>query len=181
LRINIETDPEEALHILRGLKSLEALILEVKSTATEQGLLIRREGFICLKQFDLTCWHSLGMLKFEEGAMINLQKLRVVFSTNGQFLANGFPFSIQHFTSLQHLVVEVKCDNVRAREVKAAADTIRAMVGNHPNRPRLELKTHAEEQTVPDERGIPVHGEEEDKNVEQGAVVEAKSTPATES
>ena len=64
--------------------------------------------------------------------------------------------------------------------MKTAADTIRAMVGNHPNRPRFELKTHAEEKTVPGERGIQVHGKEEDQNVEQ-AVVEAKSTPATES
>lgn len=176
LRINIEIVGEHELQIFGALPTLITLVLKVKPASSKDVLITRGSGFRCLKQFDLTCWKGWTMLMFEPGSMEALEKLQVVYSVEGQCVANGFRFGIEHLTSLKHLVVELKCRNVNAKEVSAVEDAIKNAVSIHPNCPRLEVQKLAEQYIFDDEMGHVTIEDYEDNEGEHEIVVEGEAT-----
>lgn len=175
LRINIEVVGEDVMQILGRLQALPALILMVKSIATDQGLVIRGSGFKCLKQFDFICQNS--WLMFEPGAMVILEKLRVVYGAHEKCEANNAQFSIEHLIALKHVVAVIDCANAKAKDVNAAEHAIKYAVSIHRNHPRFELRRLDEQLIVEDERGIILHDKETmDQNVDDETIVEEEKS-----
>lgn len=171
LEINIDTVGEDALMILGKLPSLLVLLLSVKSSAHNQGLIIASCGFRCLKQFDFICCKGLDMVMFEQGGMPALEQLHLKLRAKGVFVNYGFQFGIEHIASLRYLHVDIACEDAEAREVEAAEDAIRSAISAHPGHLRLELRRLGEEDVMHGE-GADVESEEmmeEDQTSPAGA------------
>ncbi|KAL6622438.1 hypothetical protein ACP70R_032317 [Stipagrostis hirtigluma subsp. patula] len=114
LDINVNPVDEEALEILGNLPSLMCLWVASKAAAPKVRLVVSSSMFICLKEFQFTCWSNGAGLMFEAGAMPRLEKLRVPFNAGTDTY-----FGIQHLSSLRHLIVEIICSGATVQEVEA--------------------------------------------------------------
>ncbi|GJN35217.1 hypothetical protein PR202_gb23966 [Eleusine coracana subsp. coracana] len=123
LNINVNPVDEETLEILGSLPSLMFLWVTSNAAAPKERLVVSSSMFICLKEFQFTCW------------------------SNG----TGLYFGIQHLSSLRHLVVEIICSGATVQEVEALEEAIRSAANLLPNHPTLELQTWDEEKMAKEE------------------------------
>uniref|UniRef100_A0A452ZSJ8 Uncharacterized protein n=1 Tax=Aegilops tauschii subsp. strangulata TaxID=200361 RepID=A0A452ZSJ8_AEGTS len=122
--------------ILGGLPSLTSLSLGVE-TAPVGKIIFNVAGFSVLKYFRMTFMTGIAWLKFEEDAMPNLLKLKLVFNAKSRLdrrqhgTAN---ITINHMPSLKEVSVKFGC---------AAADieyALRTFVSNHPSNPTISMQ-----------------------------------------
>ncbi|TKW28727.1 hypothetical protein SEVIR_3G347600v4 [Setaria viridis] len=143
LDINVDPVQEETLEILGNLPSLMCLWITSKAADPKERLVVSSSMFICLKEFQFTCWRNRVGLMFEAGAMPRLEKLRVPFNA-----CSGLNFGIEHLSSLKHIIIEIICSGATVHEVKALEEAIRNTADLLPNRPTLLVRTWDEENMV---------------------------------
>ncbi|TVU49724.1 hypothetical protein EJB05_01052, partial [Eragrostis curvula] len=146
LDINVDPVDEETLEVLGNLPLLMFLWVSSNATAPKERLVVTSSMFICLKEFQFTCWSNGAGLMFEAGAMPRLERLRVPFNAG-----TGLYFGIQHLSSLRSLVIEIICSGATVQEVEALEEAIRSAAGLLPNHPTLELRTWDEEKMAKEE------------------------------
>ena len=110
LDINLVEIMEEDLSIFGEMRALLSLVLTFKGAQNER-IIVRGHAFTCLKEFCLFFSNSgtrPTYVKFEEGAMPKLEKLKVPFVVSVA-KAYGFSLGINHLPCLKH--AEVILDN----------------------------------------------------------------------
>jgi hypothetical protein len=138
LDINLEEITEEDLRILGEMRALLSLALQCNGAQNER-IVVRGHAFPCLKEFHLFTSSSgtrPTYVKFEEGAMPKLEKLRVPFFVSVA-KAYGFSLGINHLPCLKHVDVWLDNTHVTSSESKAAAAAIRTEANAHSNHPRV--------------------------------------------
>ncbi|PUZ53247.1 hypothetical protein GQ55_5G038100 [Panicum hallii var. hallii] len=158
LDINLEEITEEDLRILGEMRALLSLLLFVNGAQNER-IVVRGHAFPCLKEFRLFIDNSGARptyVKFEEGAMPKLEKLRVPFFVSVA-KAYGFSLGINHLPCLKHADVMLDNRHATSSESKAAAAAIRTEANAHSNHPRVftigEMEEDAEGSYTDEEEG----------------------------
>ncbi|XP_044366560.1 disease resistance protein RGA5 isoform X2 [Triticum aestivum] len=117
---------------LRGLPALTALSLHVETMPVHK-IIFDKPGFSVLKYFRLKFMNGIGWLKFEEDAMPNLLKLKLVFNAIPQIdqYEHGI-LSIDHMPSLKEISVKFG-GTTAGREY--------AFVNNHKSNPWINRQS----------------------------------------
>jgi disease resistance protein RPM1 len=144
LNINLIEITEDDLSVLGEMRALLSLELWLKGVQREK-LIVRGHVFPCLKEFYLVTPTYDGAratyLKFEEGAMPKLEKLKVPFFVSAA-KEYGFNLGINHLPCLKHATVTLENQHTTASENKAAAAAIRNEANAHPNHLRVFIYGH---------------------------------------
>ncbi|CAL4952990.1 unnamed protein product [Urochloa decumbens] len=130
---------EEDLLILGEMRAL--LYLELWfSGAPNERIIFRGHIFPCLKEFCLGASYVYSTratyLKFEEGALPELEKLELPFFVSVA-KAYGFNLGINHLPCLKQAKIKLNNEDVTSSESKAAAAAIRNETNAHPNHPKV--------------------------------------------
>jgi Leucine-rich repeat (LRR) protein len=128
----------EHIEQLAELPSLCFLMINsVCQSYRVQETLSSSSGFPCLTYLDL--WSPKLFLKFQQGAMPKLQKLRLTFSPKFTFDEyNVFDYGLENLPSLRHVIIQLMGSG---RTIMEMDDAIRKAVNDHPNHPSLDLLT----------------------------------------
>lgn len=139
---------EDALRILGKLPAL--LFLSLTTAKVGDKLVVRTEGFGCLKTF-LLYNRAMG-IKFAQGAMKNLERLELSFQAA---LTEDFSFGLENLHSLNHVQVEIVCFSATDEMVKGAEDAIRSMIAKSPRqpRPKLDIRRTVEQYMITKDKG----------------------------
>ncbi|RLN18932.1 Disease resistance protein RPM1 [Panicum miliaceum] len=165
LSIEVYLLEEDALRILGGLPALLFLSLTAKKTpearptakrtpdervVTEDKLVVRSNGFGCLKTFHL--FSRAMVIKFEKGSMKSLERLKLSFQAS--LATEDFSFGLGNLSSLKHIQVEIICFSATEKAVKKAEDAIRDMIWGSSGQPRptLDIRRSAEEYKIEDKK-----------------------------
>ncbi|KAE8813141.1 putative disease resistance RPP13-like protein 2 [Hordeum vulgare] len=132
LKIDVQELQMICVEFLRGLPALTALSLHV-DTMPVHKIIFDKPGFSVLKYFRLKFMNGIGWLKFEEDAMPNLLKLKLVFNAIPQIdqYEHGV-ISINHMPSLREISVKFG-GTTAGREY--------AFVNNHKSNPRINRQS----------------------------------------
>uniref|UniRef100_A0A0D9XQY3 NB-ARC domain-containing protein n=1 Tax=Leersia perrieri TaxID=77586 RepID=A0A0D9XQY3_9ORYZ len=164
LNININHVGEEVFQILGDLPSLLALRLWTQGVARNERLIIRSRGFLYLKQLVFySCNIEMNPLLFEDGAMPNLERFR--FNLKARETRNPcseFFLSIQHMSSLKHLLVLIDCRDATAHEVEAKEAAIREATNHLCKHFQVEINTNWTWKMVKDDEDIDIKCKAED-------------------
>ena len=120
------------------MRALLSLLLTFNGAQNER-IIVRGHAFPCLKEFCLfksTSRTRPTYVKFEEGAMPKLEKLKVPFVVSVA-KAYGFSLGINHLPCLKHAEVILDNREATSSERKAAAAAIRNEANANPNHPRV--------------------------------------------
>ncbi|KAE8794485.1 putative disease resistance RPP13-like protein 2 [Hordeum vulgare] len=134
LKISVRILEMDSVDILRGLCTLTALSLYVRRTSSKRILFQKSAGFSFLRYLKLRFSTGISWLKFEEDAMPNLLKLKLVFDSTpriDQYL-HGI-ISIDHMLTLREISVKFG---------GAAFDlecVMRNFVSNHSKNPTINI------------------------------------------
>ncbi|KAF8648605.1 hypothetical protein HU200_064649 [Digitaria exilis] len=134
--LNLIEITEEDLRILGDMCGLLSLELTFKGAQNDR-LIFRGHVFPCLKEFRLIVsvyGTRAAYLKFEEGALPELQKLEVPFFVSVS-KTYGFDLGINNLPCLKHIEIILDNTDVTSSESKAAAAAISNEAGAHPNHP----------------------------------------------
>lgn len=140
--LHISVEAVEA-HTVRALGKLPKLVVLKLESKTSPCLTVNSEdGFLCLKVLWYNSRYGSGIgLRFDEGAMPQLQRLRLVLDARETRHDDDFDFGIQHLPHLSkvHAIIDCMSTSLTASEVEAAEAHIREQVRRNQNSPVLEV------------------------------------------
>ncbi|XP_037462836.1 disease resistance protein RGA5-like [Triticum dicoccoides] len=152
LKITVDGLSVNDVDILRGLPALTALSLYVETSPNMKIIFGTAAGFTALKYLKLRFMSGIAWLKFEAGAMPNLWKLRLVFSSIPRMDQRLVIYSdcdkilkqYRHGTALISIEHMPRLREVSAKFGGAAADlqfvSRIGVVSNHPSNPIIDVQ-----------------------------------------
>nr|XP_025877353.1 disease resistance protein RGA5-like isoform X3 [Oryza sativa Japonica Group] len=105
LKIGIREITSNDVDVLGGLPALTVLSLYVHTKPIEM-IIFDKEGFSILKYFKFRC--SVAWMKFEAGAMPNLQKLRLGFDVHRADQHDTIPVRIEHLSGVEEIYAKIR-------------------------------------------------------------------------
>ncbi|XBH96047.1 hypothetical protein VPH35_086516 [Triticum aestivum] len=128
LKVAVREFSNSDIDIVKGLPALTALSLYVQAAPAER-IFFGKAGFSALKYFTLKC--SEPLLKFEAGAMPNLQKLNLVFSAQ-EVQHGAAPICIEHLAGLKEISAKIVGAGATGTE-----SALGIYVRNDPKNPKI--------------------------------------------
>lgn len=124
------------IDILSKLPALGALSMYVHS-APEGRIVFEKEGFLGLKYFKFMC--TAPCVSFLEGAMLNVQRLKLGFSDNRmeQSLVDA---GFEHLTGLKEISIKIGNASDDESDRRAAESALVAAISKHPSSPIVNLQ-----------------------------------------
>ncbi|XP_015698062.1 disease resistance protein RGA5-like isoform X2 [Oryza brachyantha] len=138
LKIGIREVTNNDVDVLKVLPELTVLSLYVHTKPTEE-IVIGNAGFSILKYFKFRC--SIAWMKFKEGAMRNLQKLKLGFDVHRAYQHDTIPVGIGHLSGLKEISAKIRVactagDLCRRFAESALTNAIRM----HPRQPSVKIR-----------------------------------------
>uniref|UniRef100_A0A453A9J7 HMA domain-containing protein n=1 Tax=Aegilops tauschii subsp. strangulata TaxID=200361 RepID=A0A453A9J7_AEGTS len=153
------------IHILGGLPALTVLTLHVQRRTTE--LIGFAPGtFNALEYFEFRC--GVLRLMFEEGAMPNLQRIKLGFNSHRGEQYDRLLVGIEHLSNVQE-ISGIIGSTVRAEEydLQAAESAFKDATGKHPSNVNIKRTDIAVEEYSPLEKQHLVRGKHPSTSSEQ--------------
>ncbi|PAN21733.1 hypothetical protein PAHAL_3G485500 [Panicum hallii] len=104
LKFGVRKIDRDGIDVLRGLPALAVLSLYVQ-TKPAARIVIGKTGFPVIKYFKLKCCDPF--LKFEEGAMPNLLKLKLAFNASNADQQSTIPVGIEYLSELKEVSAKI--------------------------------------------------------------------------
>ncbi|KAG8090319.1 hypothetical protein GUJ93_ZPchr0011g28401 [Zizania palustris] len=122
LKISVIEVANTDVDVLGGLLALTVLLLYVLYEPAE-WIVFKGGGFLVLKYFKFAC--RVSWLKFEAGAMPNLQKLKLRFDVRRPDQHGTIPVGIEHLSGLEEISAKAEvADDLCKRFVESALDKV---------------------------------------------------------
>jgi len=133
LKIGVSELAGSDVDVLRGLPALTVLSLYVGTKFAAQ-IVFNQAGFSVIKYLKIQC--SVPLLKFEAGALPNLQTLKLGFNGPGADQHGTAAITIEHLSGLKDISAEIGGAGQGIDSESVLVSTIR----NHPSNPRINIR-----------------------------------------
>uniref|UniRef100_A0A0D9XVD4 WRKY domain-containing protein n=1 Tax=Leersia perrieri TaxID=77586 RepID=A0A0D9XVD4_9ORYZ len=138
LKIGIREVTSCDVDVLGGLLALTVLSLHVHTKPAE-SIVFGNIGFSILKYFKFRC--CVAWMKFEVGAMPNLQKLKLDFNVHRADRLDTIPVGIEHVSRLEEISAKIRvscaADDFSKRFAESA---LTKAIRMHPGRPSVNIR-----------------------------------------
>jgi hypothetical protein len=138
LKLGVIKIDRDDVNVVRGLPALAVLSLYVQTTPAER-VVIGKTGFPVIKYFRFKCrgpW-----LKFEEGAMPNLRKLKLAFNARNAVELITIPVGIRYLSNLREVSAKIggASPDESRRKVRTAKLALRDEIRVHGSCQRVNI------------------------------------------
>ncbi|CAN6329719.1 unnamed protein product [Urochloa humidicola] len=137
LKIGITKIDRDDVDVLKGLPSLAVLSLYVQ-TKPAARIVFGNTGFPVIKYFKFKCCDP--WLKFEEGAMPNLRKLKLVFNACNADQQSTIPVGIKYLSDLKEVSAKIGGDDPEESYRRAAEWALRDAIRVHARCQRINVQ-----------------------------------------
>jgi len=139
LKLGVIKIDRDDVNVLRGLPALAVLSLYVQTTPAER-VVIGKTGFPVIKYFRFKCrgpW-----LKFEEGAMPNLRKLKLAFNARNAVELITIPVGIRYLSNLKEVSAKIgsASPDESRRKARSAELALRDEIRVHGSCQRVNIQ-----------------------------------------
>ncbi|KAL6603754.1 hypothetical protein ACP70R_044115 [Stipagrostis hirtigluma subsp. patula] len=137
LKIEVMGLSSNDIDTLKKLPSLTALSLFVH-TAPVRSIFFDKEDFLGLKYFKFTC--TKLCLVFLEGAMLNVQRLKLGFNANSMEQYSSLEVGFEHLSGLKEISLKIGNARIDESKKRAIESELASAIRKHPCTPVMNLK-----------------------------------------